>query len=697
MAKKTAADVKAKIQENKQKAADAGTTISAQNAAAVQAAKDRIAARTTPPATGGGTPAVSGGLTQVANASGGAKATSAQQKGNESGVLGEGYTSIGGNRYADQSGQVYTLGKNGSYKPVTGSFYGVQPEATFTHKGKTYAVDYDGGGGKASVYLQNPDGTFKQSKLAYDPYSGVMDGKKTISSPMTWTEGGLEKFGDYQNSQAAKDLVSAFGWEEGTVPVQMFGGFGADPYASKRIGDKWYADLGNGHFAQITGNKVTDYANTGQATFNPATGKWGVKQDPLTLAEDWSSMAQPESWSTKPMLQNVLQNYEAGNDIIGQTYDAKGNQYWMTLDGKVIDAKGNIAKNMVYDPSSFRIYSTDKKGNRTAVNNWMTQATSFFKDPVVVDDTQIGGQDDDTIDMDADLDGNGIPDWYDRILAEQQATQSGGEWGDTITNATSYTQPTSPYTGGMTPWTTTTSGWQSSFTPSFGQSGTTPWTWGDSVTAGLNASDSTIYDYLQNAIKSGSSMSQATALMGLDPGDISSLTNRMNQYASSNNLPWLDFANVPSGTAGYYNYGLGSGQTQTQYTGPTGQNWGVNPIDPMLDQITAANKSATPGFARGGMVPGGLNGIQQDPVIKRYMKHGASAGGQDDVIDAKLAPNEYVFDADVVAALGDGNPDAGAAKLDKMRMNIRKHKRSAKISDIPPRAKAPEQYLKGGK
>jgi hypothetical protein len=56
-----------------------------------------------------------------------------------------------------------------------------------------------------------------------------------------------------------------------------------------------------------------------------------------------------------------------------------------------------------------------------------------------------------------------------------------------------------------------------------------------------------------------------------------------------------------------------------------------------------------------------------------------------------------VIDAESVAALGDGNNAAGAKKLDAMRHNIRKHKRGGPLSSIPPKAKRPEQYLKGTK
>lgn len=79
----------------------------------------------------------------------------------------------------------------------------------------------------------------------------------------------------------------------------------------------------------------------------------------------------------------------------------------------------------------------------------------------------------------------------------------------------------------------------------------------------------------------------------------------------------------------------------------------------------------------------------------RYVQGGTS--GQADKIPALLSDGEYVFDADVVSALGDGNNAAGAAALDRMRENIRRQKRAAPVSKIPPKAKAPEHYLKGAK
>jgi len=96
-------------------------------------------------------------------------------------------------------------------------------------------------------------------------------------------------------------------------------------------------------------------------------------------------------------------------------------------------------------------------------------------------------------------------------------------------------------------------------------------------------------------------------------------------------------------------------------------------------------------FARGGAMPG--NGAAQGAL-------GLLAGntaGQDDSINARLSDGEYVMDADIVAALGDGNTAAGARKLDQMRESIRRHKRSAPHDSIPPKAKSIEAYLKGGR
>ena len=91
---------------------------------------------------------------------------------------------------------------------------------------------------------------------------------------------------------------------------------------------------------------------------------------------------------------------------------------------------------------------------------------------------------------------------------------------------------------------------------------------------------------------------------------------------------------------------------------------------------------------------------EQQPLAGGGRPRGAVKGpgtGQSDDIPAMLSDGEYVMDAESVSALGDGSNDAGAKKLDEMRQRLRQHKRGAAKTSIPPKAKAPDQYLRGGK
>jgi len=83
-------------------------------------------------------------------------------------------------------------------------------------------------------------------------------------------------------------------------------------------------------------------------------------------------------------------------------------------------------------------------------------------------------------------------------------------------------------------------------------------------------------------------------------------------------------------------------------------------------------------------------------------RHGAHVAGKgdgtSDDIPAMLADGEFVFPADVVAALGNGSTKAGTEKLYEMMHQIRARARSAKPSDLAPDAlKSPLDYLKGRK
>ena len=144
----------------------------------------------------------------------------------------------------------------------------------------------------------------------------------------------------------------------------------------------------------------------------------------------------------------------------------------------------------------------------------------------------------------------------------------------------------------------------------------------------------------------------------------------------------------------------------------------------LIDNILAREYAGelggvTQGYAKGGKVEEHINKLEPEyvAIIKERLKSDKShpnynglplfrtgglgkhvqgpGTGQSDDIPAMLADGEYVFDADTVSALGDGSNKAGASVLDKMREAIRKHKRSAPIDKIPPKAKSPLEYLRG--
>lgn len=149
------------------------------------------------------------------------------------------------------------------------------------------------------------------------------------------------------------------------------------------------------------------------------------------------------------------------------------------------------------------------------------------------------------------------------------------------------------------------------------------------------------------------------------------------------------------------------------------QGWspenGLAPVTSTLGQFGVTSRPEVPAPLSNTQLTGGAT-IAQDPTRARAFANGGQAmggsglrstgalgllaggtAGQEDKINARLSDGEYVVDADVVAALGDGNTLAGARKLDQMRENIRQHKRSAPKGKIPPKARRIDAYLKGGK
>ena len=107
-----------------------------------------------------------------------------------------------------------------------------------------------------------------------------------------------------------------------------------------------------------------------------------------------------------------------------------------------------------------------------------------------------------------------------------------------------------------------------------------------------------------------------------------------------------------------------------------------------------SNIPGTPiGRAKGGSIS--THDTAQQP--RSLAVKGPGTGRSDD-IPARLSDGEYVMDAETVALLGDGSSKAGADKLDRFRVNVRKHKgKSLAAGRFSVAAKQPEAYLKGRK
>lgn len=70
-----------------------------------------------------------------------------------------------------------------------------------------------------------------------------------------------------------------------------------------------------------------------------------------------------------------------------------------------------------------------------------------------------------------------------------------------------------------------------------------------------------------------------------------------------------------------------------------------------------------------------------------------AGGGQDDNVNAKLSPGEWVADANFVSAIGDGNNEEGSRRLYDMRRRVMAEKGMRKT--VPPKLKrSPLEYLK---
>jgi hypothetical protein len=189
-------------------------------------------------------------------------------------------------------------------------------------------------------------------------------------------------------------------------------------------------------------------------------------------------------------------------------------------------------------------------------------------------------------------------------------------------------------------------------------------------------------------------------LAQVDPRILSSLTGKnasipnYYSYGSDQSAGGTALSSQSQGSApqpGYPSIAADNKNTNTGFATPTSPSSSYNALSSA--GLQAINTGALPGsryFKDGGNV----HVPQFKTGTTGHFVQGAGDGQSDD-IPAMLADGEYVFDADTVAALGNGSSKAGALQLDNMRKAIRKHKRSASHDKIPPKAKSPLEYLKG--
>lgn len=156
-----------------------------------------------------------------------------------------------------------------------------------------------------------------------------------------------------------------------------------------------------------------------------------------------------------------------------------------------------------------------------------------------------------------------------------------------------------------------------------------------------------------------------------------------NQNQLQNNLlPQLE--EQPDMLEPFYNYGSnqsiddimgGGGQSSFAEGGLAGTRYGKYAAGGMPTPLMAAGGKMRVDFRHGDAVTG-------------------AGDGQSDDIPAMLADGEFVFPADVVAAIGNGSTKAGSDKLYDMMHGIRAHVRSAAPKDLPPVIKSPLDFLK---
>jgi hypothetical protein len=161
--------------------------------------------------------------------------------------------------------------------------------------------------------------------------------------------------------------------------------------------------------------------------------------------------------------------------------------------------------------------------------------------------------------------------------------------------------------------------------------------------------------------------------------------------------PQTDFGVVNGQPRDWTKYGFGPEASFFNYVPQPGEARVATPMP-----APTANPSSAPAmyipddmrFSQGGSFAAKHGGSSNRT---EFAVSGPGTGRSDD-IPAMLSDGEYVMDAETVALLGDGSPKAGAEALDRLRVNLRKHKgQKLAKGEFSVNAKQPERYLAGGR
>lgn len=98
------------------------------------------------------------------------------------------------------------------------------------------------------------------------------------------------------------------------------------------------------------------------------------------------------------------------------------------------------------------------------------------------------------------------------------------------------------------------------------------------------------------------------------------------------------------------------------------------------------------GYAEGGYAQGGLNFMSEGGMGDHYVQGDTPGDGTEDDVNAKLSNGEFVIPADIVAALGNGDNEAGASVLDEFLKVVREHKQE-NGGELPPDSKGALAYV----